>query len=270
MNVSAIVIHEFGTPAEVVRVENVEVPPLDAKSARVRVLASPINPADLNVLEGKYPIRPELPGVPGVEGVGVVEEIGEGVKALHVGDHVMLPHGVGAWREAAVIADAEEKLMVVPPEVPVEQAAMLRINPATALRMLRDFVTLSEGDFVIQNAANSAVGRLVIQIAKANGWRTINLVRRPELIDELRTLGGDVVLLDSDEVKDQIATATGGAPVKLALNCVGGESALRLANALAFGGTLVTFGAMSRQPLRIPNGLLIFKDLRWRGFWITE
>jgi len=270
MNVSAIVIHEFGAPAEVVRVERIELPPLTATSARVRMLASPINPADLNVLEGKYPIRPELPGVPGVEGVGVVEEVGTEVRKLRVGDHVLLPHGLGAWREAAVVADADATLMIVPPEVAVEQAAMLRINPATALRMLRDFASLSAGDFVIQNAANSAVGRLVIQIAKANGWRTINLVRRPELIDELRALGGDAVLLDNDEVKDQIAAATGSAPVRLALNAVGGDSALRVANPLASGGTHVTYGAMSRQPLRIPNGLLIFKDLRWRGFWITQ
>jgi len=270
MNVSAIVIQEFGVPTDVVRLGNSELPALGAKGARVRVLASPINPADLNVLEGKYPIRPELPGVPGVEGVGVVEEIGAEVKELHVGDHVLLPHGLGSWREAAVIAEAEETLTVVPPEVPVEQAAMLRINPATALRMLRDFTELAPGDFVIQNAANSAVGQLVIQIAKANGWRTINLVRRPELIDELRALGGNIVLLDNDEAKAQIATATAGQPVRLALNCVGGDSALRVANALAPGGTHVTFGAMSRQPLRIPNGLLIFKDLRWRGFWISQ
>jgi trans-2-enoyl-CoA reductase len=270
MNVSAIVIHEFGVPAEVVRVERLELPPLAAASARVRMLATPINPADLNVLEGKYPIRPVLPGVPGVEGVGVVEEIGAGVKKLKVGDHVLLPHSLGAWREAAVVAEADEALPTVPSEVPAEQAAMLRINPATALRMLRDFADLAAGDFVIQNAANSAVGRLVIQIAKANGWRTINLVRRPELIDELRALGGDAVLLDNDEVKDQIAAATGGAPVRLALNAVGGDSALRLANALSPGGTHVTFGAMGRQPLRIPNGLLIFQDLRWRGFWISQ
>lgn len=270
MNVSAIVIHEFGTPAEVVRVESVEVPPLTPDGVRVRMLATPLNPADLNVLEGKYPIRPQLPGTPGVEGVGVVEETGAGVKRVRVADHVLLPHGLGSWREAAMIEKADETLTVVPPEVPVEEAAMLRINPATALRMLRDFAELAPGDFVIQNAANSAVGQLVIQIAKANGWKTINLVRRPELIDELRAIGGDVVLLDNDEAKEQIATATGGAPVKLALNCVGGDSALRLANALAPHGTLVTFGAMSRQPLRIPNGLLIFKDLRWRGFWVTQ
>ena len=101
--VSAIVIHEFGTPTEVVRVESVDLLPLTPRAARVRVLASPINPADLNVLEGKYPIRPALPGVPGVEGVGVVEEIGSEVRAVRAGDRVLLPHGLGSWREAATI-----------------------------------------------------------------------------------------------------------------------------------------------------------------------
>jgi len=269
-NVSAIVLHEFGVPAEIARVESVPLPPLAADGAQVRMLASPINPADLNVLEGKYPIRPALPGTPGVEGVGVVEEIGSEVKTVRAGDRVLLPHGLGSWREAGMIPNADQALWVVPPKVPVEQAAMLRINPATALRMLRDFATLAPGDFVIQNAGNSAVGRLVIQIAKATGLRTISLVRRAELITELQALGGDVVLLDGDEAKEQIAAATGGAKVKLALNCVGGDSALRVANALAPGGTIVTYGAMSRQPLRIPNGLLIFKDQRWRGFWISQ
>jgi trans-2-enoyl-CoA reductase len=269
-NVSAIVIHEFGPPAEVVRVESVALPPLPSSGARVRVLAAPINPADLNVLEGKYPVRPELPGTPGMEGAGVVEEVGAEVRHVRKGDRVILPASAGSWREAVVIADADRTLRVVPPEVSVEQAAMMRVNPATAWCMLHHFVDLSEGDFVIQNAANSAVGRLVIQIAKARQLRTINLVRRPELVEELRALGGDVALLDDDSVKDQLAAATGGAPVRLALNCVGGDSALRVANALASGGTHVTYGAMSRQPLRIPNGLLIFKDLRWRGFWITQ
>jgi trans-2-enoyl-CoA reductase len=269
-NVSAIVIHEFGSPADAVRVGSVELPELTPKGARVRLLASPINPADLNVLEGKYPTRTEVGGVPGMEGVGVVEEVGAEVQRVHPGDRVILPHGLGAWREAAMVAEADETLRVVPAGVPVELAAMMRVNPATAFRMLRDFAPLSPGDFVIQNAANSAVGRLAIQIARASGWRTINLVRRPEVMDELRALGGDAVLLDTDDVKGQIAAATGGAPVRLALNAVGGESALRVANALAQGGTHVTYGAMGRQPLKIPNGLLIFKDLRWRGFWISH
>jgi trans-2-enoyl-CoA reductase len=135
--------------------------------------------------------------------------------------------------------------------------------------MLRDFVELQPGDFVVQNAGNSAVGRAAIQIAQASGWRTISLVRRASLIDELKALGADFVFLDDEDAPPRIELAAGGAPIRLALNAVGGESALRLANALASGGTIVTYGAMSRQPLRIPNGLLIFKDLRFRGFWIT-
>ena len=136
--------------------------------------------------------------------------------------------------------------------------------------MLHDFVALKNGDWILQNAANSGVGRAVIHLAKTLGWRTLNVVRRPELIGELRADGADVVLLDDDDLTAQIEDATGDAKVHLALNAVGGDSALRLANALADGGTIVTYGAMGRQPLRIPNGLLIFKNLSWRGFWITR
>ena len=266
--VMAIVFHQHGAPAEVAHFAATEIAEPRADEARVRLLAAPINPADLNVIEGKYPIRPALPGVPGVEGAGVVEEIGSTVVNVGVGDVVLLPHGYGTWREAGVAKASE--LIVVPRGIAPEQAAMMRINPATALRMLRDFTELKAGDWVLQNAANSAVGRAVIRLAHASGWRTVNVVRRPELIEELRAEGGDVVLTDGEELPARIAAATGGAPLPLALNAVGGDSALHLAKALAPGGTIVTFGAMSRQPLRIPNGLLIFKDLRWRGFWISQ
>ena len=117
---------------------------------------------------------------------------------------------------------------------------------------------------MIQNAANSAAGRAVIQIAHELGFKTVNVVRRAELIDELRAEGGDVVLMDGEKLRDEVKAATSGAPIRLGLNAVGGESALHLANCLAFGGTLVSFGAMSMQPLKIPTGLLIFKDLRDR------
>ena len=261
-NVSAIVFQQHGDPQTVARVESLPLLPLTPRTARVRLLAAPINPADLNVIEGKYPIRPALPGVPGVEGLGVVEEVGAEVDNVKVGDRVLLPHGYGTWREAGV-ADARE-LCVVPDDIPVEQAAMAKINPATALRMLRDFVDLQPGDWIAQNAANSGVGRSVIQIAHARGQRTVNLVRRAELIDELKAQGADIVAVEGAD------PPAWPAPIRLALNAVGGESALRLANALAPGGTLVTYGAMARQPLRIPNGLLIFQDLRWRGFWISS
>ncbi len=266
--VMAIVFHAHGVPAEVAHAEEIELPELRPDEARLRLLAAPINPADLNTIEGKYPLVPPLPGVPGVEGVAVVEAVGAAVEKVAVGDRVLLPHGYGSWRECGVAR--AENLSVVPPGIAPEQAAMLKINPATALRMLRDFTELKPGDWVLQNAANSAVGRAVIALAHAAGWRTVNVVRRAELTDELRAIGADVVLVEGEDLPAQIAATTNGAELRLALNAVGGDSALHLAKALAPGGTVVTYGAMSRQPLRIPNGLLIFQDLRWRGFWISQ
>jgi trans-2-enoyl-CoA reductase len=147
---------------------------------------------------------------------------------------------------------------------------MLKINPMTAWRLLHDYIDLNKGDWLIQNAANSAAGRAVNQIAHELGYKTVNIVRRTELIDELRADGGDIVLVDGENLREQVKNATGDAPIRLGLNAVGGDSALRLANCLAPGSTLVTFGAMSLQPLKIPNGLLIFKDLRFRGIWINK
>jgi trans-2-enoyl-CoA reductase len=159
-------------------------------------------------------------------------------------------------------------LVPVPTTLDNEQAATVRINPGSALYMLREFVPLKAEEWVLQNAANSAVGRAVIQLARALGLRTINLVRRPELIDPLLADGADAVLLDDEHAVDRIRELAPNA--RFALNAVGGESALRLANALAESGTLVTYGAMGRQPLRLPNGLLIFKDLRVVGFWLSR
>ena len=163
-----------------------------------------------------------------------------------------------------------EELVVVPEGIEPVQAAMLKINPLTAWRLLHDYVDLQKGDWLIQNAANSAAGRDVVQIAHELGYKTVNLVRRAELVDELRAEGGDVVLVDGDSLRKEVKSTTGGASIRLGLNSVGGDSALRLANCLAPGGTLVSFGAMSLQPLKIPTGLLIFKDLHFRGIWINN
>jgi len=266
--VRAIIIQEHGEPTLVAKPGVWELSALGADEARVRILFSPINPADINVLEGKYPVRPELPGVPGVEGVGVVEAVDANVSCVKAGTQVLLPAGMGAWREAGNAKASE--LVPVPQGVPLEQAAMLRINPPTALRMLEDFVTLNAGDWVIQNAANSGVGRAVIQIAREKGLKTLNVVRRTELADELKSIGADEVLLDDAALKEKVRELTAGEGVKLALNAVGGDSALRLASILQEDGTIVTYGAMGRQPLRIPNGLLIFQDITWRGFWVTR
>jgi trans-2-enoyl-CoA reductase len=213
-------------------------------------------------------VRAELPATPGFEGAGIVAEVGPNVTNVAVGALVILPHNVGTWRDAVAVKAGE--LVVVPAGIEPVHAAMLKINPMTAWRLLHDYVDLARGDWLIQNAANSAAGRAVIQIARELGYKTVNVVRRSELVDELRADGGDVVLVDSQNLRREVADAIGGAPIHLGLNAVGGESALRLANCLAPGSTLVTYGAMSLQPLKIPNGLLIFKDLRFRGIWINK
>ena len=266
--INAAVYETHGNPADVLHVESRPWPTPAAGEVIVKMRAAPINPADLNQIEGKYPVRAELPATPGFEGAGVIVDVGTKIKGLTNGSLVILPHNVGTWREAVAV-NADE-LVVVPEGIKPVHAAMLKINPMTAWRLLHDYVDLARGNWLIQNAANSAAGRAVIQIARELGYKTVNIVRRSELIDELRAEGGDVVLIDSENLRRAVEDAIAGPPIRLGLNAVGGESALRLANCLAPGSTLVTYGAMSLQPLKIPNGLLIFKDLRFRGIWINK
>ena len=264
---NSITFQEFGPPDSVLSLAEEEVPEPRAGEVLIRVEASPINPADLNVIEGKYPTRPELPAVPGIEGAGIIASVGPEVSGFSPGDRVLVPHGEGAWREYLTVPASG--VFAVNPAIPALQAAMLRVNPPTAWRMLHDFVKLNPGDWVLQNAANSGVGRAVIVMAKSIGAHTVNVVRRPELIPELKALGADHVLVESEDLVQQINDIVGAGRVRLAFNAVGGESALRLASALSRHGVLVTYGAMGRQPMRIPNGLLIFKNLVWTGFWIS-
>src|SRR5437868_9787703 len=267
--INAAVYETHGNPPDVLNVESRPWPAPAAGEAVVKMCAAPINPADLNQIEGKYPIRGQLPATPGFEGAGIVVEGAPGdASSVPEGALVILPHNIGTWRDA--VAVKADELVVVPKGIEPVHAAMLKINPMTAWRLLHDYVHLEKGDWLIQNAANSAAGRAVIQIAHELGYKTVNVVRRAELIDELRADGGDVVLVDGENLREEVKAATTGAPIRLGLNSVGGDSALRLANCLAFGGTLISFGAMSLQPLKIPTGLLIFKDLRFRGIWINK
>lgn len=271
-NNCAVWLSKFGSPLDVAELHSIPVPVPGPGEAVVRMEYSPINPADLNVLEGRYGQLPTLPCVPGHEGVGRVLALGEGagedIAGRLLGRRVLLPVGFGAWRTFGLALVSE--LVGVPEEVPAQQAAMLRINPATAFCLLRNFVALRPGDWLVQNAANSGVGRSVIQIARAMGLRTVNIVRRPGLEAELWAVGADVVLEEGRGLAQRIAAAVNGAPLRLALNAVGGDCAIALAKALVPSGTLVTYGAMARQPLTLPNGLLIFKDLILRGFWISQ
>ena len=264
----AALYETHGNPAEVLRVVDLPWPQPAPAEVVVQMSAAPINPADLNSIEGKYPIKAPLPATPGMEGAGIVIEVGSAVRDLAIGTQVILPHSFGTWREIAVIA--ADRLVAVPREIEPIQAAMLKVNPITAWRMIHDFVSLRKGDWLIQNAANSGAGQCAIQIARELGFKTVNVVRRRELVEELRSLGGDVVLVDGDNLRDEVAAATNKVPIRLALNAVGGENALRVAKCLASDGTMVTYGAMSLEPLCIPNGMLIFKNLRFTGFWVNK
>ena len=259
--------HEYGIPEEVARVETWDSPTIAPNQVLVEMKASPINPADINRFEGKYPIRSPLPAIAGNEGVGVIAQIGTEVSNLRVGQPVISLDRVGHWCEA--YGTDAINLVALPDDIPLEQAAMLSVNPPTAWRMLEAFVNLKPGDWVIQNAANSGVGRAIIQIARLRGLRTVNVVRRADLIPELKAEGADVVVTDEIPLSKQIRDLTDNADAPLGLNAVGGESAREIAKSLGEHGTLVTYGAMGLQPLQMSNSLLIFKDLQFRGFWIN-
>jgi trans-2-enoyl-CoA reductase len=261
----AIRFHEFGKPAEVLRLEPLELPPLGAGEVRLRMLAAPVNPADLNLIEGTYGVKPPLPTVPGIEGCGEVVESRS--PDFEAGDRAIVLRRAGSW--ASHVQVSGDYLFKLPSGIDPLQAAMLKVNPATAWRLLTGFARPDPGSWIVQNAANSAVGRCVIALGKRLGIHTMNLVRREELRAELLALGADEVMLDDDAAVESLKASGRERPV-LAFNCVGGESALRLMNLLGTGGIHITYGAMARRPLTVPNGLLIFKDLRFRGLWITK
>ncbi|MCB1136269.1 MAG: 2-enoyl thioester reductase domain-containing protein [Chlamydiia bacterium] len=264
----ALILSSFAPLGSNVQLGTLPKTQLAPNQVRVRTIASPINPADHNVIEGLYGMLPSLPAVLGNEGVGEVIEIGAGVHDFKMGDWVIGLDRIGWWCEEFCASPSE--LFPVPKTLDPLQAAGLSVNPATSFCMLSDIAQLQAGDWIIQNAANSGVGRAVIEIAQRKGWKTLNLVRRPELIPEIEALGGTVCILDSAFRGKEVANFTQGAPCRIALNGTGGASVGEMAKALSFGGTVVTYGAMARQPISVGAGLLIFKDILYKGFWRSQ
>jgi mitochondrial enoyl-[acyl-carrier protein] reductase / trans-2-enoyl-CoA reductase len=266
----------FGNPLSVLASEqiNVAADKINGNEVVLKFLAAPINPSDLNMVEGVYGTTPKLPAVGGNEGVAQVMSVGADVKKFAVGDWVIPFHsGFGCWRTEAVAK--EDELIKVANDIPYPYAATLAINPSTAYRLLRDFEQLNPGDVIIQNGANSMVGLAVIQMARMMGVKTINIVRsdRPRAditLQLLSNLGGDVNILDSQLnapfLREILAELP---PCKLAFNCVGGENTTEMARCLAPGGTLVTYGGMSRRTLTLPAELVAYKQLKVKGFWIA-
>ncbi len=261
-----LVFRETGQPAAVLEVESFTPRVPEHGEVLVRILAAPVNPADLNTVEGTYGVKLELPATPGIEGCG--EVLASRDDGIAPGDRVIFLRRADTWATHSTVPAAS--LFKLPPGIDPQQAALLKVNPATAWQLLHGFERLHPGDCIVQNAGNSAVGRCVIQIARDLGIRTISFVRRPELIGELLALGGSEIFLDNHDGLAAAKSALGGAKAALAFNAVGGDSALRLMKLLREGGTHVTYGAMGRKPVTIPNGLLIFRDIRVRGLWVTR
>ncbi|PZE83370.1 zinc-binding dehydrogenase [Curtobacterium sp. MCBD17_032] len=260
----AVVHPEFGEPASVLTVEQRPVPTPGAGQVLVRTVLSPIHNHDLWTIRGTYGFKPELPAASGTEALGVVESLGEGVTNLTVGQRVA-GGTFGVWAEYYV-ADAAG-LIPVPDAMPDEAAAQLVSMPFSAISLLHS-LDLHEGDWLIQNAANGAVGRMVAQLGAARGINVIGLVRRAAGVDELREQGIErIVATDADDWRDQVTAITGGAPILAGVESVGGTAAGDIASVLGDEATLVVFGAMASPTLEIPSGKVIFGQLTVKGFW---
>jgi NADPH:quinone reductase-like Zn-dependent oxidoreductase len=258
----------FGTPREVA--ECVEVPDVGAPGPDevvIEVEAFPINPADLLTISGGYAVRPQLPATLGAECVGRIAAVGAAVQGLAEGDRV-INLGRDNWCQRRRVPAAQA--LKVPADADVLQLAMLKVNPATALLMLRNYVALQPGDWVIQDAANSGVGTNLIRLANADGIRTVNVVRRSSLAGPLQAIGADVVLVDGEDLAARVQGATGGAAIRLAIDAIGGAIVLRLADCLAEGGTVVNYGLLSGQPCQLGAHHTIFKSITLTGFWLQK
>lgn len=256
----------FGRPEDSVDLIDSPPPTPAAGQVAVRLEAAAINPSDLLLIAGRYLVRPQPPAGVGAEGVGIVEEAGADVDRDIVGKRVLLlpTYESGTWSESVVVP--REDVVEAPAGDPL-QLAMVTINPVTA-HLLLERADLHPGDWVGQTAANSAVGRLVVALARRRGIKTLNVVRREEAAAEIRDAGGDVVLVSGPTLADDIARELGDRRLRLVLDPLGGTHAAELVDALEFGGTAITYGSLTGAPTGPSTAALIGKEVRFTGFWL--
>lgn len=270
----AVVYEQHGSPDAVCNV--VELPPVPIKDddVCVRMLAAPINPSDINRIEGVYPVRPPVPAIGGYEGVGEVYSVGSAVRGISPGDWVIpSPPSSGTWQ--TYVVKEQNVWHQINKSSPLEYAATITVNPLTSLRMLEDFVDLHPGDAVVQNGATSIVGQCVIQLAQVRGIKTINIIRdragSDEVKENLKKLGADEVFTESQlEVKNVKSLLADIPEPALGFNCIGGNASSSILKFLKHGGTMVTYGGMSKKPVTVSTSSFIFKDLTLRGFWLQK
>lgn len=257
--------HSFGEPAEVLVAGDSPVPEPGPGEIRVRTLLSPIHNHDLWTVRGRYGYKPALPAIGGTEAVGIVDAAGPDVAGVSPGQRVAVAAVHGTWAEY-FLAPAKG-VVPVPDAIPDEAAAQLIAMPFSAITLL-DFLAVDTGDWIVQNTANGAVGKTLAMLAGARGINVVNLVRRDAGVDELAALGiGNAVSTATAGWQDRVRVLAGDAPIRAAVDSIGGEASAELAGLLGENGTLVSFGSMGGAPMQIPSGDVIFKQLTVKGFW---
>jgi NADPH:quinone reductase-like Zn-dependent oxidoreductase len=267
----AIQFREHGDPAQVLTVGAVPTPEPAHGQVRVRMLLSPINPSDLYVVRGVYGRLPKLPATPGFEGVGIVEQSGGGLLGWRVlGRRVaVINTDSGNWQQQVIIP--ARQAIPVPDGVPDEQIACFMVNPATAYIMTATVLRVPPGEWLLQTAAGSALGKMVIKLGKHFGFRTINVVRRQEGTDQLRQLGADAVINTAQEdLVERVQEIAGKKGVRYALDAVGGDVGSRVAASLSVGGRMLIYGSLSFEPIHLDPRFMIFGSKKVEGFWLTD
>jgi NADPH2:quinone reductase len=267
----AVVFDTPGDPREVLRHRDVPLPEPPPGHVLVRMIAAPINPSDLIFITGTYNAKPEPPATPGFEGVGVVERSGGGLFGWwRKGSRVaVISHKAGTWAEY-VVAPARQ-VIPIPADIPDEQAACFFVNPATALVMTRYVLRVPRGGTLLQTAAGSSLGKMIIRLGRHEGFRTINVVRRQEQVEVLKKLGADeVICAEGPEVAERVSALTKGQGVRYALDPVGGETGTAVVNSLADWGRVLLFGLLSDQPVSVDPRLLLTGCKNVEGFLLSD
>ncbi len=265
----ALQFEQTGDPKEVLRMRQLPVPEPGPGEVRLAMRLRPINPSDVLQVRGVYGRRPPLPAIAGLEGLSLVDALGQGVSGYSIGQRVV-PLGLqGSW--ADYVVTQADNLVAIPDGLSDEAAAQVIVNPLTAWIMAVEELKLGAGDWLVQTAAGSVVGRCLIQIAKLRGYKTLNLVRRQEQVAELLAEGADEVLWTEDpKWMDRAQSIVGARGAAAGVDAVGGSLGGSVAMLLKRDGTLLVYGALSMDPLRVAGGQLIFRTLTVRGFWLTD
>lgn len=266
----AIRFHQFGPPDQVLQLEELPLPEPGPGQVRVRLTHRPINPSDLYTVRGTYGYLPTLPATPGFEGMGRIDAVGDGVRHWRIDERVIpLSTDDGTWREYVMVDAA--RLLPVLPAVSDQTAAQFVVNPVTAWVMLVEELQVEPGEWVVQTAAASTLGQLVIQLGRLRGFKTINLVRRREQVDELLALGADAVFsTDEPDLIDKVKALAGRNGPRVALDAVGGATGALALGCLRPGGTMLLYGMLSEEMLPVHSGEMLFRGLTLRGFWLSH